>query len=115
MGKIMKEGKQYGVGGSQIGFPDYTAMQTIINASGGSYTVVEDGYVIAWGANGANTATKPLLRITVNGNTVMQMSGRDDNYTYTSTPMLPVKKGDVVVLSSGSFSGSNEVHFYPMR
>jgi hypothetical protein len=97
------------------GFPNFSAMSVVITNAGGSYTATSNGFVIAWGANAATGASKPILRLSVNNNIVIQLTGLDANYTYASSSLIPVKKGDVITLTSANFSGTNEVHFYPMR
>ena len=99
----------------QMAVPDFENRQTVISAEGGTYTIIEYGFVEAIGGNYGSTGdAKPRFSLSVNGMTVCLSTGRNDTYCYMTGPLVPVKPGDVVKLDLGTFAGFNDVYFFPL-
>lgn len=92
-----------------IGFPDYT--KVLGEYSNKSFTAPENCWARIISTSGWTNTT-----LNVNGNgVVIQQIQNTDSYPIRTSTMIPLKKGDVVTMSSPTKVNGITVLLYPMR
>lgn len=92
-----------------IGFPDYT--KVLGEYSNKSFTAPENCWARIISTSGWTNTT-----LNVNGNgVVIQQIQNTDSYPIRTSAMIPLKKGDVVTMSSPTKVNGITVLLYPMR
>ena len=94
---------------SCIGFPDYT--KRLAEYSNKGFTAPENCWARVTSTSGWTNTT-----LSVNGNgVIIQQIMNTDSYPIKSTVLIPLKKGDVVTMSSQTKVNGITVLLYPMR
>lgn len=94
---------------SCIGFPDYT--KVLGEYSNKTFTAPENCWARIMSTSGWTNTT-----LNVNGNgVIIQQIQNTDSYPIRTTSMIPLKKGDVVTMSSQTKINGITVVLYPMR
>ena len=99
---------------NKIDFPDYSKTTTLLNGVG-QYTITEDGFVQTYGYNNGTVANKPVIYLSINGFSIHGNHGLTEIWVGKSSPLFPVKKGDVVEIKSCTWSDLNRLYFIPFR
>ena len=94
---------------SCIGFPDYT--KVLGEYSNKTFTAPENCWARIMSTSGWTNTT-----LNVNGNgVIIQQIQNTDSYPIRTTSMIPLKKGDVVTMSSQTKINGITAVLYPMR
>ena len=94
---------------SCIGFPDYT--KKLAEYSNKGFTAPENCWARVTSTSGWTNTT-----LNVNGNgVIIQQIMNTDSYPIKSTVLIPLKKGDVVTMSSQTKINGITALLYPMR
>ena len=94
---------------SCIGFPDYTMV--LGEYSNKTFTAPENCWARIMSTSGWTNTT-----LNVNGNgVIIQQIQNTDSYPIRTTSMIPLKKGDVVTMSSQTKINGITAVLYPMR
>lgn len=94
-------------------YPDYANIDVLGGV--GTFTISRNGYFqLRASTNGAAEAAI-FHRITVNGRTVDEGYTASRNYTYYSSPLIPVMEGDVVNVTGGTANVTYKSYLYKIR
>ena len=93
-------------------YPDYTSLDKL--GSTGTFTIGSNGYLQLKASTGS-TDTSIFHRIIVNGWTVDEGHTASRNYSYYSSPLIPVMAGDVVEVVGGISGVTYNTYLYRIR
>lgn len=99
--------------GKRTRYPDYTALDYL--GSVGKFTISRNGYFQLRASTNGETDTSIFHRITVNGWTVDEGYTASRNYTYYSSPLIPVMAGDVVNVEGVTDDVTYKAYLYSIR
>lgn len=94
---------------NRIGFPDYTKI--LATYSNTSFTAPQNCWARIESTSGWTNTT---LSVNKNGIIIQQIKNTD-NYPIKTTAMIPLKKGDLVTMSSKTSINGITAILYPMR
>ena len=99
--------------GKRMHYPAYSNVDVL--GSVGKFTISRNGYFqLRASTNGAAIASI-FHRITVNGWIVDEGYTASRNYTYYSSPLIPVMAGDVVNVTGGTADVTYNAYLYKIR
>lgn len=99
--------------GKRTHYPAYSNVDAL--GSVGKFTISRNGFFqLRAFTNGAAEAAI-FHRITVNGWTVDEGYAASRNYTYYSSPLIPVMAGDVVTVTGGTANVTYNAYLYKNR
>ena len=99
--------------GKRTRYPDYTVIDYL--GSVGKFTISRNGYFQLRASTNGETDTSIFHRIIVNGCTVDEGYTASRNYTYYSSPLIPVMAGDVVNVEGGTDGVTYKAYLYSIR
>lgn len=99
--------------GKRTHYPDYANIDVI--GSVGTFTISRNGYFQLRASTNGTAEASIFHRITVNGWTVDEGHAAPRNYTYYSSPLIPVMAGDVVNVTGGTANVTYNAYLYKIR
>lgn len=94
-------------------YPAYANVDVL--GSAGTFTINNNGFFQLRASTDGATEASIFHRITVNGWTVDEGYTASRNYTYYSSPLIPVMAGDVVNVTGGTAKVTYKAYLYKIR
>lgn len=94
-------------------YPDYSNIDVL--GSVGTFTISRNGYFQLRASTNGTAEAAIFHRITVNGWTVDEGHTASRNYTYYSSPLIPVMAGDVVNVAGDTANVTYKSYLYKIR
>lgn len=99
--------------GKRMHYPAYSDVDVL--GSVGKFPISRNGYFQLRASTSEATQASIFHRITVNGWTVDEGYTASRNYTYYSSPLIPVMAGDVVNVTGGTAGVKYNAYLYKIR
>lgn len=99
--------------GKRTHYPTYSNIDVL--GSVGRFAISRNGYFQLRASTNGATEASIFHRITVNGWTVDEGYTASRNYTYYSSPLIPVMAGDVVNVTGGTAGVTYNAYLYKIR
>lgn len=99
--------------GKRMCYPAYSDIDVL--GSVGRLAISRNGYFQLRASTNGATEASIFHRITVNGWTVDEGYTASRNYTYYSSPLIPVMAGDVVNVTGGTAGVTYNAYLYKIR
>lgn len=94
-------------------YPNYSSIDVL--GSVGTFTISRNGFFQIRAFTNGTAEASIFHRITVNGWTVDEGYTASRNYTYYSSPLIPVMAGDVVNVTGGTANVTYKAYLYKIR
>lgn len=94
-------------------YPNYSSIDVL--GSVGTFTISRNGFFQLKASTNEATQAAIFHRIIVNGWTVDEGYTASRNYTYYTSPLIPVMAGDVVNVKGGTANVTYKAYLYKIR